>query len=338
MGHYINGKVCARMLAAFCALAIFPASIAVASSRGGSGKVSKKSSSRLDSNPPPTEASGSGTAQTVAPPSIAAAFNPAGIQPNGVSTLTVTITNPSANTAQMGVAFTDSFPANLVVATPNGLTNTCGGTPTATAGSGSVSLTGGGVAVSSSCTVTVNVTSPFTGVYSDSTGPVSSTNGGTGNTATATVTVANPPTISKLFLPNSVPANQPTLLSFTIENPNSNSTPPNNDVSLSGLAFTDALPAGMTVASPNDLSNNCGGTVTATPGSTAITLTGGSIAPAVPLVVTGREKKPRGSGKLTPDDTPPAAGECFISVLVVANATGDYNNTTGAISANESGQ
>jgi len=265
------------------------------------------------------------------PPQISKAFAPAGIQPNGVSTLTVTITNPIPNAAALsGVSFTDSFPANLVVATPNGLTNTCGGTATATAGSGSVSLTGGTVAVNSNCTVSVNVTASFTGAYLNSTGPVSSTNGGTGATASATLSVANPPTISKLFLPTSVPANQTTLLSFTITNPNSNSTPPNNDVTLTGISVTDALPAGMTIASPNGASNTCGGTLTATAGSTSLSLTGGTIAPAVGLVAPRR-------GPVRPQQTPIADGECFIAVLVQANATGNYNNTTGAISANESG-
>jgi hypothetical protein len=262
-------------------------------------------------------------AQAAAPPLIAKAFGPIGIQPNGVSTLTVTISNPTANTvALVGIAFNDSFPANLFVATPNGLTNSCGGTAVANAGSQTVSLAGGTVAVNGSCTVTVNVTASFTGSYSNTTGAVSSTNGGTGGTASATLFVANPPRISKLFLPNAIVSGSSTLLSFTIDNPNSNSTPPNADVTLTGIQFTDTLPAGLMVATPNGLSNSCGGTVTAVAGGSSITLTGGMLAPAIGL---------------RPDAAQPAAGDCFISVSVTATEAGNFDNTSARISANESG-
>jgi FG-GAP-like repeat len=262
----------------------------------------------------------------VAPPLIDKAFNPIGMEPNFVSTLTLTISNPSANTvALQGIAFTDSFPANLVVATPNNLTNSCGGTAVAVAGSGTVSLVGGTVAVNGSCTVTVTVTATWTGSYSNTTGPVSSTNGGTGGTASATMFVANPPSISKLFVPNTIASESSTLLSFTIQNPNSNSTLPNKDVTLTGIQFTDALPAGLAVANPNGLSSTCGGTVTATPGSSSITLTGGTLAPDVGL-------RPK-----LPNANQPAAGTCFISVSVTPTMAGNLNNTTGPISASESG-
>jgi hypothetical protein len=267
----------------------------------------------------------------VAPPLIAKGFAPAGIQPNGVSALTITISNPAANTvAAQGIAIADTLPANVVVATPSGLTNTCGGTATAAAGSGSVSLTGGTVAVNGSCTLSVNVTGSFTGSYLNTTGPVSSTNGGTGGTASATLGIADPPTISKLFLPSTTVQNGTSLLSFTINNPNSNSTAPNNDVTLTGIQFTDSLPAGMVVASPNQLSSDCGGIVTATPGSSSISLTGGSLGPAVGLIAQ-RAKGPRRAL------APTASGQCFVSFKVQATALGSLNNTTGAISANESG-
>jgi len=143
-----------------------------------------------------TEGGTGGTATATihvqAPPSIAKAFNPSTIAPNGVSTLTFTITNPAGNPdPEAGVGFSDTLPGNVFVATPNGAVNNCGGTLTATAGSGSISLSGGSIAVASSCTVSVNVTSAVSGTYNNTSGAVSSSNGGTGNTASATLKVAH---------------------------------------------------------------------------------------------------------------------------------------------------
>ena len=94
---------------------------------------------------------------------------------------------------------------------------------------------------------------------------------------TVTVNPVLPPTISKIFLPDTVAPDGTTLLSFTISNPNSD---PDTDLTLNGIAFTDNLPAGLVIASPNELSNDCGGTVTATPGSSSISLSGGTLAAA----------------------------------------------------------
>ena len=123
------------------------------------------------------------------PPTISKAFGVAVIPLNGVTTLTITITNPNATTALSGVAVTDNFPAGLLVANPNGLVNTCGGTVTATAGTGSVILAGGVIPISGTCTITVNVTGVATGLLTNTTGNVTSTEGGTDGTATASITV-----------------------------------------------------------------------------------------------------------------------------------------------------
>ena len=141
----------------------------------------------------------SNLAATVAPPAMTKAFGAANISLNQTTSLTFTITNPSTNSGGLtGVAFSDNLPAGLVVATPNGLANTCGGTATAVAGSGAVSLTGGTVAAGSICTVTVGVTGTALGNLINTTGAVSSTDGGTGNTATASLNVlATIPTLTE---------------------------------------------------------------------------------------------------------------------------------------------
>jgi uncharacterized repeat protein (TIGR01451 family) len=255
-----------------------------------------------------TEGGTGGTASAsvtvVAPLSIAKAFGAANLPLNGTTSLTFTITNPAANTvAETGVAFTDTLPAGIVVATPNGLTNTCGGTGTAVAGSGSISLTGGTVATSSTCTLTANVTGTASGQFTNTTGAVTSTNGGTGNTGTANLSVATPPTIVKAFGAASISVNGSTSLTFTIANPAANT------ISLTGIAFTDNLPAGLVVATPSALTSTCGGTATATAGSGVVTLSGSTLAPNT---------------------------SCAISTNVTAT-TGGVKNNSVQVTATESG-
>src|SRR5439155_25563933 len=141
---------------------------------------------------------------------------------------------PNTNVTLTGLAFTDNLPAGLVVANPNGLTNTCGGTATAVSASGSVSLSGGTLAASAACTVTVNVQGTTAGVKNNSV-QVTSTEGGTGNTSNASLTVVAPPTISKAFGAASIPLNGTTSLTFTI-------THPNATTALTGIAFSDTVP------------------------------------------------------------------------------------------------
>ena len=145
----------------------------------------------------------------------------------------------AAGVALTGVAFADTLPAGLVVATPNGLANTCGGAVTAVAGTNSISLTGGALAAGASCTAAVNITGNTAGVKNNTSGAVSSNETGAGAASnTATVTVVAPPTIGKAFTAASVPLNGTTKLTFTITNPN-------GTVALTGIGFTDNLPAGI---------------------------------------------------------------------------------------------
>ena len=130
------------------------------------------------------------TVTVEAPPRITKTFTAASIALGASTTLTFTIANPAANTSRLnGVAFIDTLPAGLVVASPNGLVGSCGaGTITATAGSATVRLTGGTVSVNTTCTFSVTVTATTTGTKNN-TVTVTSTNGGRGNTSNASLTV-----------------------------------------------------------------------------------------------------------------------------------------------------
>ncbi|HTC95383.1 MAG TPA: carboxypeptidase regulatory-like domain-containing protein [Terriglobales bacterium] len=251
-------------------------------------------------------ASNTATLTVVAPPSIAKVFNPNTIALNATTSLTFTITNPAANTVGLtGVAFTDTLPTGLTVA--NSSATVCGGTLTTTAPTG-IALSGATINTNSQCQFSVTVTGAAPGQYTNTTGNVTSTNGGTGNTASANLTVAAPPTISKAFGASTIPLNGSTSLSFTITNPNTFS-------SLSGVAFTDNLPAGLVVATTPNVTGSCGsGTITATAGSGAISLSGGT---------------------LTASTT--AGSSCTFSVSVTGTTAGTKNNTTGNVTSTEGG-
>src|SRR6266481_2806239 len=95
----------------------------------------------------------------LAQPTISKSFNPSGLSIGQSSILTFTINNPSGS-AITGVAFTDTFPTNLFVLNPNGLTGSCGAgtiTTSNTATHGAVSLSGGTIPAMSSCMFSIAV-------------------------------------------------------------------------------------------------------------------------------------------------------------------------------------
>src|SRR5262249_8281093 len=268
---------------------------------GTSAGIKTTTTGQIPSNESPAGTTATATLHVEAPPSIAKAFNPSNIALNAPSSLTFTITNPAANPdALTGVAFTDTLPTGLTVG--NATATICDGA-VPTAGPTGIALTGATIAVNSQCQFSVTVTGAAAGSYTNTTGNVTSTNGGTGNSATANLTVANAPTITKAFGAASILVNASTSLTFTINNPNTT-------LGLTGIAFTDSLPAGLKVATPNGLSSSCGGTTTAAAGSGSISLSAGTLA---------------------------ANASCTISLNVTGVAAGVQNNTTGPISSTESG-
>jgi uncharacterized repeat protein (TIGR01451 family) len=240
----------------------------------------------------------------VVPPTIAKAFAVPSIVVNGTTTLTFTLTNPNPGTVLTGVGFTDTLPAGLVVATPNGLASTCGGTVTAVAGTGSIGLVNGGLAAGASCTITVNVTGATGGLKGNTTSAVTSTEGGAGGTASASLAVIAPPTIAKAFGAPSIVVNGATTLTFRLTNPNAGTA-------LTGVGFTDTVPAGLVVATPNGLTGSCGGgTITATAGATTVGLAGATLA---------------------------AGTSCVFAINAKGVATGSQVNTTSAVTSANGG-
>ena len=113
-----------------------------------------------------------------------------------------------------------------------------------------------------------------------------------------------PPTISMAFGAANIPVGGTASLGFTITDPNAGG-------SLTGVGFTDTLPAGLVVSSPNGLAGSCGGgAITATAGSGSVSLSGATLA---------------------------ASSSCTFSVNVTGTTAGTQNNTTSAVSSNEGG-
>ena len=92
-------------------------------------------------------------------------------------------------------------------------------------------------------------------------------------------------------------------LTFTLTNPDA-------AFALTGVGFTDALPAGLVVATPNGLTSTCGGTVTAIAGSGSVALANGGLL---------------------------AGDSCTIGLNVTGVTAGVKNNTTSAVSLTEGG-
>ena len=243
------------------------------------------------------------------PPTVNKAFSPISISRNGTSTITITLTNPNA-TAITGAAFTDNYPLNLVNAvTPAAATTCSGGSVTAspnTTSPGTLTLSAATIPANGSCTVTVNVTSATAASYTNTTSVVTTANAGSSAVSnTATLTVTSAPSAVKSFLAN--PGAGINTMTIVITN--------NHTVGITGMAFSDTFPAGMTVATTPSLNMtpaSCGGTATGvTSGSSLISFANGTIASA--------------------------GGTCTITLSVVASSAGVYNNQTSGITSTQTG-
>ena len=104
------------------------------------------------------------------PPTVSKQFSPAVIPPNGVSRLSIVITNDNAATMTLSSNFDDVLPIApgqiSLTATP-GMTTTCGGTVDALPNATSVRLRSGGSIPAGGCTIDVNVTGFAAGVHTN---------------------------------------------------------------------------------------------------------------------------------------------------------------------------
>ena len=215
---------------------------------------------------------------SVPAPGFTKQFSPSTTSAGVPVTLSFSITNNSG-IRLTGLSFTDSLPTGLVVDTPLNITNTCGGTASALAGGTSIALSGGTLAANATCTVTVQVVAAGTGTYTNPAVTLTSNQAPAVQSAPTDLSVISvpPPTFNKQFSPGSTPMGSTVAVVFTITN--------NAPVPLSGLSFIDALPGGLQITTPVVTLNTCSGTFTPSPGGTAISLAGGSLAAGASCVV-----------------------------------------------------
>jgi hypothetical protein len=241
---------------------------------------------------------------------ISKAFSPATIATNSTSTITFTLDNNSGGN-RTAITFRDQFPANMSVAAPLTVLNTCGGTlrdfndtVNLAAGQTGLRLINGTLNNGSTCQVTVLVTVSAAGSYLNNSTNLTYSGPGAGpDSNVATLTAVNRPTIAKGFSPATIDVYGISTLTFTLSNPNGST--------LTNAVFTDTL-TGFSVAAPAAIGGTCAGVIS-TPalaaGATSLNL-------AVPNL---------------------PSGSCTITIPVTSSTAGAYSNTTSGITTSQTG-
>jgi uncharacterized repeat protein (TIGR01451 family) len=256
-----------------------------------------------------TPDSDSATYNGFAPPSVTKSFLPVNISIGGTSAMTIKVTNPASNPGNLtGVSISDSYTGTLKNNAAGSVA--CSGTGSATLTGGvnngtTVGFNTGTIVPGGTCTITQSVTATATENNStgspSSTGIVVPTRGAasmalTGTAAgPVTLTVSNFPTLTKAFALTTVVPGQSSTLTFTLTNSTGNPVQ-------SGLAFTDTMPANITVTAA--AGSQCNGTVSFT--ASNVSLAGGSMASGV--------------------------GSCTVTASVTSSALGTWTNGSGNIS------
>ncbi len=224
-------------------------------------------------------------------------FDPLTVFGGSASTMSIELLNPGTLDLS-GIAFTDNMPDGMILATPRNFNvGTCGGTLTGNPGESSFSFSGGNLPASGRCFLTLSVTMTVNGNLTNTipAGAVTTTSGVI-NVDPAEATLTNLPgvSLSKYFQSNPISPGSSSALTITIQN--------TGNMALSGLGFSDSLPAGLAISggSAPAPTNNCGGTLTAVSGTQLIQLTNGSL---------------------------DGSSDCSIIVNITGNNAGSYQNT-----------
>lgn len=257
----------------------------------------------------------SATLVVMAPPTVSESFIPSSLPIysagcsgcTGVFAVTLTNTNSLAIT---GAAFSDSYSSTSVVNVGSaGWTCTNGTSGAATAvgggsadGASSLAVSGLTIPANGSCTVSVTVKGTAGGIYyATNTGigtAVTTSNAGSATATRATLEVKlAAPTVVKSFAPSVVGVGGISTLTITLSNPSTT-------VDITGAAFTDNYPSGMT--NNGAPSTTCSGGTASAPSTSSLQLTGATI---------------------------PKNASCTVSVPVKATTTGNNSLPIGAVTS-----
>jgi hypothetical protein len=136
-------------------------------------------------------------AQPPVPPVASSAVAPAYLATSdGISTLTITLTNYNTDDLALSSAMNDTLPAGVIIANPSNAVTTCAGTGVqSNPGDSAFSLDAGAVIpASGSCVVHIDVTATTPGIYTPTLpiGAVATVNGGNPQPAVTTIQFADP--------------------------------------------------------------------------------------------------------------------------------------------------
>ncbi len=242
-------------------------------------------------------------------------WSPATVVAGQSSRATIRIQRAAGAANLTGIGFIDNLTATMgaghVVANPSNATFSCpGATLSAIPGAAIVTMTGGSISGAiTECSASFDVVTPVSD--GSATNVIYSTtvtnnegvlaNDGTGNANAQLTRYVNNVTVNNSFTPAVVATNGTSVLAIQINNNNTNAT------ALTNVGLIDALPAGLVIAAPAQAqftgAGCTGGTITATPNSSTLTLAGASIA---------------------------RNAQCVLSVNVKATSAGNLVNTIAA--------
>jgi uncharacterized repeat protein (TIGR01451 family) len=192
-------------------------------------------------------------------------FSPSTIGPGSTSSLTFNINNQS-NAFVDNIAFTNTLPAGLSIASPANIVSNCNGLLDASDGGTLINLANVRLGASSNCSITISVVSNTLGTITNTTGDLTSDAGNSGS-ATADLTVsADRPGLTMSLSSSTITLGATSTLTLTIDNSQ-------NSAAASSLNFSVFLPSNLEIANPSNLNSVCGGIFPPTINTTANSLT-----------------------------------------------------------------